>query len=341
MLRSVHGSRHHSSRAALLGRQPWGNDINPLARILVEPRLEPPALVDIEARLALLPREIRDPGPAADEPDLAVFYAPETLADLRALRRWFLERNAAGELDAVDRWLRMVATNRLSGHSAGFFSGRTMPPNQAVSVASQRKINERLGLTPPRRDVYGVLLKKSRSLLRDLVPAELARLRAAVAHRRVTIGDARCLAEIPDASVHCTVTSPPFLDIVDYATDNWLRCWFNGLDPAAIGSRIAKHGRLEDWCAFLAGAFAELHRVTRPGGWVVFEVGEVRGGALRLEEPVLPVACGAGFVPAAVVVHAQDFTKTANCWGVSNNRKGTNTQRLVLLRKEAARAARD
>ncbi len=35
----------------------------------------------------------------------------------------------------------MVAINRLTGHSPGFFSVYTLPPNQATSVQAQRKIN--------------------------------------------------------------------------------------------------------------------------------------------------------------------------------------------------------
>ena len=63
------------------------------------------------------------------------------------------------------------------------------------------------------------------------------------------------------------------------------------------------------------------------------EVGEVRGGALRLEEIVIPAAICAGLDPVLVLVNAQQFTKTANCWGVTNNSKGTNTNRVVVLRK--------
>ena len=33
------------------------------------------------------------------------------------------------------------------------------------------------------------------------------------------------------------------------------------------------------------------------------------------------------------VINAQQFTKTANCWGVRNNSKGTNTNRIVVFRK--------
>ena len=41
----------------------------------------------------------------------------------------------------------------------------------------------------------------------------------------------------------------------------------------------------------------------------------------------------AGLDPVLVLVNAQEFTKTANCWGVTNNSKGTNTNRVVLFRK--------
>jgi hypothetical protein len=71
----------------------------------------------------------------------------------------------------------------------------------------------------------------------------------------------------------------------------------------------------------------------RSGGYVAFEVGEVRKGKIRLEEAALPVARKAGFVPELVMINAQNFTKTANCWGVDNNKGGTNTNRIVVLRR--------
>jgi len=74
--------------------------------------------------------------------------------------------------------------------------------------------------------------------------------------------------------------------------------------------------------------------VLRPGGAVAFEVGEVRGGRLRLEELVIPCGVAAGLVPRLVLINTQQFTKTANIWGVANNRKGTNTNRIVVFEKE-------
>jgi hypothetical protein len=83
----------------------------------------------------------------------------------------------------------------------------------------------------------------------------------------------------------------------------------------------------------MTAAFTELARVLKPGGHVAFEVGEVRAGSLRLEEHVLPCGVAAGLEPVLVLINAQQFTKTAACWGVDNNAKGTNTNRIVLFRK--------
>ena len=41
----------------------------------------------------------------------------------------------------------------------------------------------------------------------------------------------------------------------------------------------------------------------------------------------------AGLEPLLVLINDQKFTKTANCWGVTNNEKGTNTNRIVVLRR--------
>ena len=118
---------------------------------------------------------------------------------------------------------------------------------------------------------------------------------------------------------------------MQYADDNWLRCWFAGIDVAAVP--ISMHRRPRDWQDFVHWTLRELGRVVKPGGHVAFEVGEVRGGTLRLEELVLDAMAGTPFEPLQVLVNQQAFTKTANCWGVDNNAKGTNSNRIVLMQR--------
>jgi DNA methylase len=313
--------------AALMGRRPFGCDVNPLSAVLCESRLRPPSLADVQAALAEVNFSDADDMPE----ELLVFYHPGTLRQISALRKHLLAHERRGTLNAVHRWIRTVAVNRLTGHSSGFFSVYTLPPNQAVSPRAQAKINSRLNQRPEPRDVAAIILSKTRALLRDVTPGLRARLEGLAETARILTGSSASTPAIENGSVALAVTSPPFLDIVDYNSDNWLRCWFIGIDAGAVPVTLAK--QLDDWKAFATNTLAELRRVLRPSGHVAFEVGEVRGGAVRLEELVVPAGIAAGLDPVLVLVNAQAFTKTANCWGVTNNRKGTNTNRVVLFRK--------
>jgi hypothetical protein len=137
--------------------------------------------------------------------------------------------------------------------------------------------------------------------------------------------------EIASDSVALVATSPPFLDVVDYAGDNWLRCWFLGVDPASVKLTVLK--KVEAWQAAMTEVFHELHRILKPGGHVAFEVGEIHAGKTKLEEAVVPCGIAGGLEPILIAINEQQFTKTANCWGVDNNTKGINTNRIVVLRK--------
>src|SRR6185503_13042348 len=145
--------------------------------------------------------------------ELLVFYHPETLREICALKRYLLERRETAAWDAVDDWIALVALNRLTGHSPGFFSVYTMPPNQAVSAKSQQKINDRRKQTPPRRDVSRIILKKSRILLSDATAEVRQRLRAVSGSLLLTSASWDTPAIVSE-SVALVVTSPPFLDVV-------------------------------------------------------------------------------------------------------------------------------
>ena len=308
--------------SALEGRQTLGNDVNPLSRLLVEPRLHPPALAEVEARFRTLSLD----GPAVHPEGFDVFFHERTLSRICRLRDYLRERRAAGSADAVDGWIQMVALNRLTGHSPGFFSVYTLPPNQAASIERQRKNNARRNQEPDYRDVADLILRKTRHLLRD-VP------------RKAPTGRSRGFLRQPATEpfaydgppVALAITSPPFLNVVDYKGDNWMRCWFAGIDPDRVG--ITQTGSLDAWKALVRAALDNVAAIAAPGAVFAFEVGEVRKGSLRLEQVVADVARETAWRLVCIVVNEQTFTKTSNTWGVDNNRGGTNSNRIVVMRR--------
>ena len=313
--------------AALLGRVPLGCDANPLCQKLIAPRLDPPIILEVQERLV----EINFDAGAKIPKDLLVFYHPQTLQQICALRSYLLGREKSHLLDSVDAWIQMVALNRLTGHSPGFFSVYTMPPNQAVSIESQLRINKRLGQKPEFRSVPDLILAKTKSLIGNLSEAERKTLRASGAKAKILVRSCERLPEISDDSIDLVVTSPPFLNVVDYASDNWLRNWFVGLDENT--AQFVIHKKLADWEASMGRVLLELHRILQPGGWIAFEVGEIQRGRIQLEDSVISAGMVAGLEPELVLINSQQFTKTANCWGVRNNDLGTNTNRVVLFQK--------
>lgn len=308
--------------AQLKGRRAFGNDINPLSLLLTRPRLRVPDVGRIQRILESIPWEKGE----IERDDLLVFYHPSTLRRLCALRDWLIREAPLTDTnpDPAADWIRMVALSRLTGHSPGFFSVRTMPPNQAVSIDAQRKINEKNRQEPREKNIAQLILKKTKALLSDGFPkTKLDSL--------LLCGAANRLSQVRDGAVSLIVTSPPFLDVVQYADDNWLRCWFANIDIESID--IAMHRDEVMWQAMVKDVLREAARVLKDSGHVAFEVGEVRGGKLLLEKLVWSAAEGLPFERVCVIVNEQSFTKTSNCWGVSNNSKGTNSNRIVLLRR--------
>ncbi len=314
-------------QATLMGRRFIANDINPLMKVLAEPRTNPPPLDAVQRRLQeidltrIIPKE-------EDEPEVEVFFSPQTLSEIRALKSYLLQKRLQGTEDRVDQWIRMVATNRLTGHSKGFFSVYTLPPNQAVTPERQKKINEKYkNPTDEYRDVKSIIYKKTKALLKE-VPNPWPGIGGEFLNQ-----DAANTYLIPANQVHLIVTSPPFLDQVQYHHDNWLRCWFNHINTEQVALNLTQYRSIDHWSEAMQSVFEEFRRILVPGGYGAFEVGEVRKGKIRLDDYVFPLIQKAGLEPIATYINRQQFTKTANIWGISNNSIGTNTNRVILFSK--------
>jgi hypothetical protein len=98
-------------------------------------------------------------------------------------------------------------------------------------------------------------------------------------------------------------------------------------------NNITITNNIVEWNQFMSSVFKELYRITTVGGHVAFEVGDVKNGTICLDEHVVRIGINTGFECLGIMVNQQHFTKTANIWGISNNTKGTNSNKVVLFRK--------
>ena len=227
--------------AAILNRNIISNDINPLSRILTEPRLNIPTIQQIEERL----NQIQFKASNADI-NLSMFYHKDTESEIVCLR------NELDSSNFIDNWIKMVCTTRLTGHSAGFFSGYTLPPNQATTQKGQVLINQKLGISPPYKNTKEIILKKSKALQRNLSPSLIQQLFEVGKNAIFSSKDSKNTFHIPNESVRLTVTSPPFLNIVRYASDNWLRCWFNSIDSRQVEKEIVSCRTVSQWSKMMS-----------------------------------------------------------------------------------------
>ncbi len=153
-----------------------------------------------------------------------------------------------------------------------------MPPNQAVSIRRQLVLNERHKLLPESRDVEMLILKKSHSLQRTLTHLERHQLASLDPEHNIGTGLAENLHHIDDESVQLVMTSPPFFNVVNYRQDNWLRCWFAGIDLERIPKVTSSASQ---WTAQISKALCEMLRILKAGGHIALEVGEIKKGQIN------------------------------------------------------------
>jgi hypothetical protein len=316
-------------QASLLQRKGLSNDVNPLSERLAYPKINPVSIEEIIERLDEI--DLSKPIDLSKEEDMSMFYHPDTYRELLNLRHYLRSHR-----DNVDRFIEMTALSRLHGHSNGFFSAYSFP-QISIPKSNQEKINRTRGADPDYRDVKSRIIKKAKTSLKS---GGIDLLRQWGRHQKLTTGDSRNLNGWETESVDLIVTSPPFLNQVDYVQDTWIESWFCDIPRESLEDKIVQTPDLAKWARFISDTLSELHRVVKKGGKVAMEVGEVRyqGELLNLDEIVVNLTASkeynlGQFKVNEVMIQSQQFTKLANCFKVANNKLGTNTNRIVLMEK--------
>lgn len=309
-------------QANLEGHYAIHNDINPLSIFLARSRQNIPNIEKMNHILDRLDLSKSSREDSLDR-DLLAFYHRDTLKELKNLKE-ISQNDNSPEM----QFIKLIALSRLHGHSDGFFSVYSFPQ---VSIPSQQqyKNNLKKGIQPEYRPIIPRIKNKIRRDLSKPLPPFFHEFSG---KNQYFLSDVRKLNGVKSNSVDLIVTSPPFLDKVNYQLDNWIRHWFLDI-PTETTDGISMFSDIKEWTEFMHSTLSSAKRVLKKGAFVVVEVGEVKKGKniIPLDDHVLEAGISAGLEWSRTYINTQKFTKLSNCWKVSNNEKGTNSNRCVVL----------
>jgi hypothetical protein len=358
-------------QACAEGRIGVGNDLNPLAHVLTAAKVEPPAALELEARLAALrlawsfeaaawlelaarvtaagPQTVPAAGSgvepwAGTEPvpaEVALAFHPRTLGQLLFVR---------GRLrlaEPADRFLAASLAGILHGKRPGYLS-EVMPNTFSMAPRYVRDFAARTGFASPERDLFTLLGAKLRRLARDGRPAApgialLGDARDAGARARAALRE----RALPDRA-RLVLTSPPYLRVLKYGYYNWLRTWFLGFSAAEIDATLDDAHRREPYVVFLREVLAGLRPALADDAVIAVVLGDVEaergraaadGIAIGLaDEAWEGAARPEGYLLAGV---ARDEIaaprKMTKLWGEEAGRATKVDRILVLATSEAGR----
>jgi hypothetical protein len=250
--------------AALLQRRAIAGDWNPYAFVLSSAKLRAPRTLESAlSRFEIRWKDSRKLLAAQDlrkVPDwVRTFFHTETLRSALAFR------DACVVSDDV--FLLACLLGILHHQRPGFLS---FPSSHLVPYLRNRKFpRSRFPQLYTERDVAIRLQKKIQRAYRRTPPSLDS------ARSKIFLSDARSLPV--RQQVNLVLTSPPYMNELDYVRDNRLRLWF--IDRKLPDIRDVPRGnRKAEFSALMRDVFLRLLQFVRPGGHIVLILGESTRG---------------------------------------------------------------
>lgn len=321
--------------ARLLGRVALASDINPIAVALSTAKSVSVERGDALERLVALERRFDPvlylPEARVQPEDIQLIYNMNTLAELCFLRRKLVQSGTPVDQFLVGAVLGVMHGSERKDNSSGYAS-IGMPNTFSMSPNYVRRFVERK-LSRPYRNVFEILKGKLNRLF------EAGNLDGPAG--AVEWCDVRRISENPRFSefvsgVRLIVTSPPYLDVVNYAKQNWIRNWFMATHPNySLFESLDDELTLDRWLKFADEATLEMKKMLAPGGVIVLVVGDVARGSRGV------ISLAREFIQRALHDRSFDYVgcfddeirlgvKTTRIWGDTKG-QATETDRIIVL----------
>lgn len=255
--------------AALQGRCGHGNDAFSYAYVLSKAKCNPlqtsEFLPYLDTKLDEMQGLDNEQMQLLDDEDLLVFFSEHTLDQILRLREVLMSDDSR---EAT--YLKAVICGVLHGPSDMYLSLQTKD-TYSGTADYVRKYAENNDLTRPEKDIRPSAKRKQELTQEDNIPEGLAE------RTKIRRGDSRKLVhKFRKESVDFIITSPPYMQTLDYTWNNWLRLWWLGDDRKNEREKLDITQDTQKYRKFMRECLSSMYDVLRSDSAAVLIVGDVQ-----------------------------------------------------------------
>lgn len=319
----------------LLKRNSFGSDLNPIALALSKAKSHCLNKVEILSRIDELEQDydfaLFLPEAQAQSDDIHLIYHHRTLAELCYLRDVLLTSAKPVDEFLVGAVLGIMHGGERKDGSSGYLS-ISMPNTFSMSPEYVRRFVQTKELNRTYRKVFHLLREKVERIYKKHSSPDMESF--------ITECDAKSISSNKDLQkyrgrVKLLLTSPPYLGIVNYAKQNWIRSWFLESNPEEISQRLDDDLNINEWVKFSKTTLTEFKKMLSPDGVAVFVIGDVA----KSKNSVIPLAREFAMMIKENNLfqnvwifsdYLQGVDKTTRIWGETKG-MATATDRIAIL----------
>jgi DNA modification methylase len=271
-------------QARVAGRRTVCNDLNPLAYVLSRAKIDPPSWESVNTFVDDLEKAYRASRQAdvSVSEDIRMLYHDDTLRQICFVRQRLLGR-------LITDWTRdeLMVGGALAGIMHGAwrrddtsqYLSISMPNTFSMSPAYVNKFIRENGLKKIKQDVFNCLRNKLARLYLDDISGRVGKAFHADASELL---NGRTLRT---GSADLILTSPPYLQVVNYATSNWIRLWLLGVEGVGrdqgegrkqLNEMLDHRHTYNAYCEFMLRTILGIQRVLKRDGVAVVVIGDVK-----------------------------------------------------------------
>ena len=319
----------------ILNRKSFGSDLNPIALALSKAKSYNLKPKDILNRIDELQEDydyaLFLPEAQAQSDAIHLIFHPRTLAELCYLRVMLLESDNKIDHFLIGAVLGIMHGGERKDGTSGYLS-ISMPNTFSMSPDYVRRFVQTKELNRVYRNVF--------DNLKDKVERVFKKHTSPKKESFVIECDAKEISKSKElkkyqGKVDFLLTSPPYLGIVNYAKQNWIRSWFLESDPIDISKKLDDDLNINEWVKFSKTTVSEFKKMLKPNGTAVLVIGDVA----KSKNSVIPLAREFAMMIRENKLfknvwifsdYIQGVDKTTRIWGETKG-KATATDRIVIL----------